>query len=211
MQIQKDLSTPYNPYFSALHVAKCGEFDLYKLNEVADYKFIKTLPKKVDFETLMPGLKKESYSRWAEMLEYAVDNSSKPKNVTYVEAVDGKICGIITYNPDKTTMLDCICTWPVELGQKVKFAGKALFYQMFQDALDLKVTRVILEAITNGPFNTVEKYKSIGFAETSKVYPTKVVMEINKYKIKDALDMLKSLLQYRKVSRQRINLSDLAV
>ena len=210
MQLQSN-STPYNPYFSALHVAKCGQFDLYRLNEVSDFQFIKSLPKNVNFETLMPGLKKEGYSRWSEMLEYAVDNSLKPKNVTYVEALDGKICGIMTYNPDKTTTLDCICTWPAEVGQKAKFAGKALFYQLFQDVTELKVTRVILEAITNGPFNVKEKYKSLGFIETSKVYPTKVIMEINKYKIKEALDMLKGLLQHNKVPPEKIKLSDLEV
>ena len=49
----------------------------------------------------MPNLTKDEYSRWDEMLQYAVDNSQKPKNITYVETLNDTPCGIITFTPDK--------------------------------------------------------------------------------------------------------------
>lgn len=196
----------YNPQFGALHIAKSGKLDLYRLTDSVDFKFIRELQKHTKTENLMPNLSTEEYSRWNEMLEYAVDNSMKKENTTYIETYNNKPCGIITFNLGKTTALDCICTWPAEFGRKVKFAGKFLFYQMFKDVEQIKGKKIKLDAITNGPFDTIKKYSTLGFKATSNVYPTKTEMEITSPKIKETVSELDKLVPYKKVPPQKINL-----
>ncbi len=199
------------PQFKGLLTSKCANLNIYKIEDNFDLKFVKDLEGKINFESLMPGLSKSQYSRWHEMLEYAVYNASNPNNITYIATSNNKVCGIITYFPDKTTSLDCICTWPVEVGKKVKFGGKALFRQVFEDFFKQNGTRMKLEAITNGPFDTISKYEPLGFHTTSDIYPTKVVMEANKYKIKESLDFLNGLLHYKKVPPKKVNLRELEI
>lgn len=196
-----------NPSFTAYHIASSGKLKLYKLTDSEDIKFLKELSEKTDMKDLMPDLTKDEYFRWHEMLEYAVDNSAKKGNVTYLETVNNKPCGIITFTPGKTTVLNCICTWPVEFGKKVKMAGKNLFYQMFLDFQGLKGKRIKLEAITNGPYDTVSKYESLGFKRTSNVHPTKIEMEANSAKIKESTEELGSLLNYKSITPQKTNLN----
>lgn len=94
MQLQ---TQKYNPQFKALHIANCGDLKLYKITDRADFKFLKSLPDRIHTKDLMPNLTKDEYSRWDEMLQYAVDNSQKPKNITYVETLNDTPCGIITF------------------------------------------------------------------------------------------------------------------
>ena len=171
MEIQK---IGYTPSFGALHIANCDKIKLYKVATNSDVNILKSLPDRINMEQLLPGLSKSQYERWHEMLEYAIDMMQNPGNTTYIEAINNKICGIITYFPDKTTVIDCICTWPAQVGQKVKFGGKSLFYQVFKDFEKNKGTRIKLDAIIDGPFNTIRKYEPLGFKKTSKIYPTKV-------------------------------------
>lgn len=195
-----------SPEFGALHIASCGKIKLYKLTDSADMKFVKSMPDNIKMENLMPGLTKDEYSRWHEMLEYACDNAQKRENVTYLETVNNKLCGIITFTPDNITKLDCICTWPVEFGKKVKLAGQTLFYQMFKDFQNLKGKKIKLDAITNGPFNTVEKYTNLGFLKTSNIHPTKVEMEITTPKIKQTTQRLSNIIDYKPIEPQKVNL-----
>lgn len=197
----------HTPAFTAYYIGNSGNLKLYRLTDTDDIKFLKKLSEKTDMKKLIPNLTKDEYSRWHEMLEYAVDNSAKKGNITYLETSNNKPCGIITFTPGKTTILDCICTWPVEFGKKVKLAGKNLFYQMFLDFKKIKGTRIKLEAITNGPFDTVSKYESLGFKRTSNVFPTKIEMEANLAKIKENTQKLDTLLNYKSITPQKTNLN----
>jgi len=205
MQISQ--TKPYSPKFGALHIANAGNLQIYKLTDSADKKFIKNLASSVNMCELMPNLGKEEADRWNEMLSYAVDNAQCPENITYIETLNNKACGIITFRPGNTSFLDCICTWPIEVGKKVKLAGKTLFFQMFKDVQALKSKKLKLEAITNGPYNTVKKYEELGFKQTSSVFPTKVIMETNSSKLKDTFHNLSGLIDYEPVKPQKINLS----
>ena len=195
--------------FRANLVANCGKIDLYKVSDRADIIALKNYAKKVDFHALMPNLDKQKSDRWHEMLDYGIDYAESPGNVTYVGAFNNKICGIITYFPDKTAMIDCICTIPTKVGEKVKFAGKSLFYQVFKDIAEIKSSRAKLSAITNGPFNTIEKYEELGFRQTTDVTATTVKMEANQYKIREALEYLSKLLQYKKADGRKIDLASI--
>lgn len=196
----------YNPQFGALHIANSGKLKILKLTDRADLNFIKELPERVDIQRLMPNLTKDEYARWNEMLEYAVDNAQKKENTTYLQILEGKPCGIITFTPGNTTKLDCICTWPIRFGEKVKLAGKTLFYQMFKDFQQLKSKKIKLDAITNGPYDVVTKYETLGFKRTSNIHPTKVEMEINAAKIKETIRTLDNLIDYENIKPEKIDL-----
>ena len=185
------------PSFKANLVASSGNLKLYKLSGRSDIKALKKLCAETDFSKLMPNQTKQQSERWHEMLEYATDNAQKSSNITYIESCDNKICGIITYTPSATSVIDCICTIPIKTGEKVKLAGKTLFYQVFKDFLEYKGSRINLSAIINGPFNTINKYKELGFKETSSFTPTYVEMTINQYKVKDVFKMLNKLISYK--------------
>lgn len=208
MQIQ-NYKQNFTPQFKALHIADAGDLSLYKITDLSDKKYIKNLSEKIKIKELMPNLGKDESDRWQEMLEYAVDNAQYPENITYLETHNNKPCGIITFRTEnKTTFLDCICTFPTVVGEKVKLAGKTLFYQMFKDIQGIRNSQVELEAITNGPFNVVKKYEELGFKKTSRVFPTKVIMEINSSKIKETLRKLTELVDYKPVTPEKINLNN---
>lgn len=201
MQISSQRS--YSQSFGALHIANAGNKSLYKICDTKDKNFLKQLVSEVNPQALMPNLNKTESNRWHEMLRYAVDNAQNPDNITYLETVNNKPCGIITYkHQNNTILLDCICTWPVETGKKVKLAGQILFYQLFKDFQTLNGKKLKLEAITNGPYDTVKKYEQLGFKQTSDVFPTKIVMEINSHKIKEIFKKLSSLIEYKPVEQE---------
>ena len=143
------------------------------------------------------------------MLEYAIDMMQNPGNTTYIETLNNKICGIVTFFPNKTTVIDCICTWPAQIGQKVKLGGKSLFYQVFRDFEKNNGSRIKLDAITDGPFNTIKKYEPLGFRRTSTVHPTKIEMEANKHKVKEILPELEELVHYTETKPQNVDIREL--
>ena len=202
-------NTNYSPHFKALHIANCDKIKLYKVANNSDVKALKSLPDTVNMEKLLPGLSKSQYERWHEMLEYAIDMMQNPGNTTYIETLNNKICGIVTFFPNKTTIIDCICTWPAQVGQKVKMGGKSLFYQVFRDFEKNKGTRIKLDAITDGPFNTIKKYEPLGFKRTSTVHPTKIEMEANRYKVKEVLPELEELVHYTETKPENIDMREL--
>ena len=202
-------NTSYSPNFRALHIANCDKIKLYKVANNSDVKALKSLPDMVDMQKLLPGLSKTQYERWHEMLEYAIDMMQNPGNTTYIETLNNKICGIVTFFPNKTTVIDCICTWPAQIGQKVKMGGKSLFYQVFRDFERSNGTRIKLDAITDGPFNTIKKYEPLGFKRTSTVHPTKIEMEANKYKVKEIMPELEELVHYTETKPQNVDIREL--
>lgn len=206
MQIQT--TQRHQPNFTALHIANAGALKLIKITDIADKKYLKELPDKINIKELMPNLTNDEANRWNEMLEYAVARAQKNNN-TYIETINDKICGIITYSLGKNSKLDCICTWPVEIGKKVKLAGKTLFYQMFKDFQAQGGKKLELEAITNGPVDTVKKYEELGFQKNSNVFATKRGMETNIYKVKDTLKKLNEIIDYETIEPEKINLNNL--
>lgn len=195
-----------SPSFKAREIAQTRtiiknietKITLYELNH-KDKTFLTQLPEKIDLQKLMPNLTPQGYSRWKEMLQVAVDKAILTDRKSCLAVVDNKPCGIITYKPGKRTFdLDCICTWPVEFGKKVKAGGKTLFNQLFNTVLKQKSERIKLEAITNGPFETVENYKKLGFVITGGK-DHKVFMETNSNKIQKTLKKLNDFIEYRPV------------
>ncbi len=157
--------------FGALHkVTKQINFnnvktsiDLYKI-EPQDFEFIENLKKTINLKDLMPKLNENHLKVWNNILQQAIMKGSQKRGTTYLAAVKNKPCGIITFKEEKNCLfLDTICTWPIEKEKRVPFAGKALMHEMFEDFLQSKHNIIDLYAVTNGPFNAVSKYLSLGF------------------------------------------------
>lgn len=200
----------YNPEFGALHVANSEAIKIYRICDISDKKFLKKLAEEIKPGDMLTGLGKDERNRWHEMLRYAVDNAQSPDNITYLETLNNKPCGIITFRLGaNSSNLDCVCTWPTEVGKKVKMAGKVLFYQLFKDFQQSKSKKLKLEAITNGPYNTIKKYEELGFKQTSNVYPTKVSMELNCQRMKESIKYIETLIKYKPVKPEKINLFEL--
>lgn len=169
--------------------------DIYHAHK-EDRMFLDFLCLEVNFKERMPGLSKYEYERWQEMLKLAAQEAFTASHSTYIATVGNKPCGIITFSEDKRKfLLDCICTWPVKAGEKVKLAGKSLFYQMFKNFRNQNGDKIQLYAITNGPYDTVSKYKKLGFKEINAM-PHKVLMETNKYNVKNTMNNLEKILEY---------------
>lgn len=200
----------YVPQFGAIHIANAGKLKLYKILDNSDKNYLSILANEIETRELMPNLSKTDTDRWDEMLQYAVNHAYNKDNITYLETYNDKPCGIITFRLGKNlSILDCITTFPVEIGKKVQLAGKTLFYQVFKDFLGAKSKKLELEAITNGPFDTIKKYEELGLKKTSKVYPTKTVMDTNATKIKETLKKLDSIIDYEEIEPQKVNLLDI--
>ena len=71
-------------------------------------------------------------------------------------------CGLIAFSPSH---LDIICTWPVEQGKKVPYAGTVLMKTMFEDFLKGNRNLLDLDAVTNGPSSNVAKFTRLGFVQ----------------------------------------------
>ena len=206
---------PKSPNFTARYIANTKniiknvetEIKLYELSPKHDKHFLKSFD--VDLENLMHGLAKYNYERWHEMLELAKLNSLKTDRQSFLAANNRKPCGLIAFLPGKNTLLlDCICTWPTEYGQKVNLAGTTLFQQLFKIFIGKQANKIKLEAITNGPYDTVSKYKKLGFQPISSYYH-KVLMETNSNRVKQVLKTLDKSIDYTEiVNPQEGNLSN---
>jgi len=195
-----------NTNFGANLIARSNNFTICKLSNRNDLQFLKDFSKRTDFQKLMPKLNKQESDRWHEMLEYAIGCAENPQNTTYLEILNDKLCGIITCFQNQTTIVDCICTIPIKVGEKTKFAGKTMFYQIFKDFMEYGGHKIKLSAITDGPYNTINKYKDLGFKETSNVTKTYIEMDANQYSIKNVMKNLKSLIPYKSVPQEKIDL-----
>lgn len=208
MQINISPQNHISPSFRGIHISNAQScikdiattIKLYELSTKSDKNFIKELPKKIKMDNLMPGLSVQEYARWQEMLQYAADNALKQDRKTLLAVTDNKPCGILVFLPGKNRFhLDCICTWPVEYGKKVKLAGSTLFAQLFKKFTSSKAQKLNLEAITNGPYDTVSKYKKLGFimcgGESNKIF-----METNAPQVGNKLKELEEIIHFENIN-----------
>lgn len=175
MQINNNYKASQPLKFTGIHIANSTNYiknaetniDLYQITR-NDRAFLQKLRNTIRMNELMPDAKitKSEFDRWQEMLNVALDKALNTDRKCFIAAKDNKPCGIITFHPGKNKYhLDCICTWPVEAGKKVVLAGQTLFKQMFTDFLGSKANILSLDAILNGPFDTVSKYSRLGFKQ----------------------------------------------
>lgn len=207
----------YSPSFRAIKIAETRnvingavtKLDVYQVSH-RDKSFLHTLCDTTDMKKLMPGLEKDEYRRWHEMLEIATDKAESTDRKSFVIAQDKHPCGIITFKPGKNIFaLDCICTWPIEFGKKVNLAGQTLFKMMFEDFSKTKANKIRLEAITDGPYPTEPKYTKLGFKAIGSRDDNKIEMEISSNNVRNSLNNLKNKIQQTNIQdSETVNLCD---
>lgn len=183
-----------------------SDMDIYLL-ERSDRVFLDKLQEKIDYRKLFPKLTEFLQHRWQKVFNYCIDSAQDSDNRTYVAFQDNKPCAIMTYTPDSSYFLEGICSIPQKQGQKVPFAGMALLYQLFRDANEECASGISLEAVTDGPYDVIKKYESIGFKQ-EKAVDSKVKMNCRKYKIKEQLKEFPYLFNYTKTSSENISLKE---
>ncbi|MFI3299903.1 MAG: GNAT family N-acetyltransferase [Candidatus Gastranaerophilales bacterium] len=196
MQINNSSTTSFNAIpISTIKISKLGtDFKMYEATK-ADHAFLSELPERIQISELMPNLSKKDSDRWQEMLQLATDVAQEGENRTFIATSENKPCGILTFvRNNKVMELDCICTWPLETGKKVKCAGQALFKKAFDFVQNQKMKKIELSAITDGPFDNVAKYKRLGFIETGGK-DHKIHMETTSQRIKEQLKAMNNLME----------------
>ena len=202
-----------HPNFKAVKVAETStvigrmqnHIDIYKLGN-EDKNFLQKLAIKTNFKDLMPELPETASTRWQEILYYCITSAFDKKNTTYIAMNNNKPCGIMTYYSKASSLfLDGICTIPSR-NKKIPYTGQSLFLELFKIAEAAKAKSIQLDAVQNGPFDVVSKYEELGFKKdpTSTPYTR---MVCSKYKIKEQLKELSSIISYIKSnSSEKINL-----
>lgn len=193
----------YTPNFQARLVAKTvncigkleTKIDLWEVSS-QDSVVLNKIVEKTNMKKLMPNVPYFENQRHKNMLAIAVDDTLLRGAKTYLAVTDGnKPCGIMSiFEENHNLKTSCVCTWPVEIGKKVKFAGKTLFYHIFQNFKDSKAKKIVLEAISDGPAPTVPWYESLGFRVADK--DRLDTMVINQSKAKEACKRLKNRIDY---------------
>lgn len=163
----------YQQNFKALHIADTKNYlknietpiNIYLLGE-KDQKYLNSLKKSINFKDLMPKLPENLREVWQGVFNVAITQSSNKKKVGVIAFSENKPCGLMVFTPESFRYkLDTICTWPTKPEKRVPFAGKTLFKIMFEDFLKSSAKFIDLDAVTNGPFNAVSKYMSLGFKQ----------------------------------------------
>lgn len=188
--IKRITATKQNPplAFKGINIAKTQsifngiktEIDVYRLSQ-KDSPFLSSLAQTVDMEKLMPAeAKKKGFELWRDMLLYGIENALNPEYRSYLAATKNKPCGIINFKTiNNDTHIECICTWPVKVNEKVKFAGKTLFNQVLNYHKLLKAEKITIEAILNGHSHPLERYTELGFLPTKNM-ENKAFMEMSR-------------------------------
>lgn len=207
MQIQSNFNSKTN--FNGIHVAKATNvvdglkttIDIYKMTPKDD-RFLMQLRSSKKMIDLMPDNKitTQQYNRWQFLFEYVISQSFHRGEQSYLAAVNKKPCGIISFKPTENKFdLDCICTWPAEIGKKVKMAGQTLFKQMFEDFQNSPAKIINLTAITDGPYSTVSKYMKLGFKQTGGEDGL-VTMRTNREAVEKTLEKLNENIKTTSIS-----------
>lgn len=187
------------------------KIDLYRLTK-SDNSFIRKFASKVNFNDTLKNLNEYDRKRWRQVFDYAVDSILDNENNSIIAFSNNIPCGILSFFDDvRSLYLDVVCNIPQGNGRKVNFCGTTLIYQLFKYADILKVKNIILSAVTDGPFDNVSKYKRLGFKDLG-MEGNYVKMSCNQYKIKETLDELSSIIDYKPLNtKQNVRLEDLVV
>lgn len=205
----------FTPNFQARLVAKTAnrigkletKIDIWEVTP-RDSVILEKIVEKTDMKKLMPDIPYFESTRWQQMLEIAVDDTLFRNAKTYLAVTNGnKPCGIMSIMEDKQKIkTSCVSTWPVEVGKRVKFAGKTLFKHLFHVFEDSKAKKIYLNAISDGPRPTVPLYQSLGFRIADK--DRLDLLEINKQQAQLSCKKLTEFIDYTPVkSGENIDLS----
>lgn len=204
--------------FKGIHIATArpmlknvgaSPLELYKLTN-NDKKFTSDLFNNINLERLYPGLDFDKYKLWYRFIKQALTETwnSQPIIVTQ----DNIPCGAINFKKNRVYDILSRATWPINSGERVSFAGKALTLELFNIFLNDKdnVNAIRTNVVRAGVFDTITKCMELGFRSRggdnyneqmgiSRSSVEKIVekfrpiIEINEHNSEDDLDLSKIL------------------
>lgn len=196
--------------FGAIHISNIRtiskniqpDLQVYKLSK-DDKKFIKSLSESIKVKDLMPDIPFYKLDVWQELFNIASWQVLDSRKTGVMITSNKKPCGLMAFTPSH---LDIICTWPIETGKKVPFAGTALMKTLFEEFIKRENFFLTLNAVTNGPFSNVSKFTRLGFKQTGGENHI-TSMRTNRNKILEVLqDLNKSLKTIPVESNRNIDL-----
>lgn len=165
-----------------------------------DYDFLQTMVDSIDLGALSPKHASNHKLRlWKKCIARPIDFiQERPDNKTILAVCGSKPCGIINYKLEASEPIDLtyIATWHTSKNKSVKYAGKSLMRQLFQDAQDCVVPQIntfILET----PRPSYNFFKKLGFNEGAGL---REAYEIPDEKFAHAINMIDKDLVYKKSS-----------
>ena len=166
-------SQNYRPVFGAIKIADTKNcikgletpISIYILSQ-KDIPFLNHLKNTTKMDNLMSKVPQNMVDIWQEIFNISITQAKNSRQESLIGLFKNRPCSIINYTKDKFKYkIDTICTWPAEKDKKVPLAGKTMFQILFKDFLKEKAGYMDIDAITNGPFNAVAKYMSLGFKQ----------------------------------------------
>ncbi len=174
-----------------------GGLNIYKLTD-KDKRLAEKLANDISLKTLMPGLSEYQYQIWDDTIQKAL--AQKCKN-TFLLAKHRVPCGVLNYAQTPYMFnVNYAATWPVCSAQRVPFAGKALFLELFRHFLESSAQIIELWGIKNAPFDPVGKYRQLGF----KMYGGdnfQELMRINREQAANTMDKFKDIIKLQSVKQ----------
>lgn len=129
-----------------------------------DMPFLQQMYRNIELEKYVTNIPPAKMEVWYTMLKETINLSGANANKSYLLAKGKRPCGIITFEPNSNKYeITRVCTWPVKKREKVPLAGKTLFKIAFEDFLKSSANIITIDAIKNGPYDTVSKYMQLGF------------------------------------------------
>lgn len=181
---------------------------LYRLNS-KDKGFMDNLYKTLDLRRLYPGFNNLQYNIWDEVTKMALKYADNNGKQTLLLTCNNSPCGVANYSHQTPKFrLNYISTWPVNVAQKVPYAGKVLFMELFRQFLDKDCYSMELSALKYAPFNAICKYLSLGFIPCGGDNYQEI-MRANKKNISNSLNNLKQNINFIPINHgQEINLTE---
>ena len=212
MNVQPIQNQKY-PNFCAIKVAEVKgsvmpnmpKFDIFKIEE-NDRVFLSSLKRSVKYKDYFSKMSEAAIARWQKIFNYCIDTAVANENTTYLAFWGKYPCGIMTYQDESPIILDGICSIPVEKDKKLPFVGKALFYQIFKDAIEADAKGIKLKAVTDGPYDVIKKYEKLGFKKEYTDTAEYVDMSCNKHKVKEQLKEFPFEVDYWECDGEKVNL-----
>ena len=182
-----------NISFKGIPIAKAktpfNSFKMYKITP-EDRTSIEKIQKGINLRELLPGMKHDTYKIW-EGVTHAAFSNSLDESTTILLTAESRPCGVMNFSENKFSFdLNDISTWPVKSGEKVPFAGKTLFMELFRRFWETNFSSINLVALKYEPFDPVSKYLKLGFKPLGG-NDCAEIMRINRHSAGKTLKMLK--------------------
>lgn len=197
-------STGNKPAFGAIKLADTKNYinnietpiSVYLITP-KDIAFLDKLGKSLKMRGLMSKLSENMCNIWQEIFNLSISQAKSKDKVTLMGFFNNKPCSVINYTREKNGYkINTVCSWPVESDKKVPYAGKTLFSVLFRDFLQNNFSHIDLDAITNGPFNAVGKYMSLGFKQRGGENYI-LAMRANKESVVKSLNSLDKIIRVK--------------